>query len=199
MDALRSENESLKEQAELNFELACAEEDRAKTAEAQLFSARARIAALESKASASGLSDDAIDNLPNTWSDVPAWCDEYLAGKLSLTPVARRGMRAPEYDDVERACRGLHWIAADFRQRRIDGGGSIANIPIGHDLENAPCGSDEFQFTHQGKTLVADWHIKSGGNTRDPARCLRIYFTFDPITQEAVVADMPAHRRTSAT
>ena len=38
----------------------------------------------------------------------------------------------------------------------------------------------------------------SGGNTRDPSRCLRIYYCFDEQTQQIIVSDMPAHRRTAA-
>ena len=123
----------------------------------------------------------------------------YLAGKLVLLPTARKGTKRPDYSDIEKACRGLYWIATEFRRRKIEGGGAIANIPIGEDLENAPCGGDSFAAIHQGRNLQIDWHIKGGGNTRDPTRCLRIYYTFDPITQEAIVADMPAHRRTDAT
>ena len=45
---------------------------------------------------------------------------------------------------------------------------------------------------------LAYWHIKNGG-TRDPRRCLRIYYFWDATTQQVVIADMPAHRVTEAT
>ncbi len=81
----------------------------------------------------------------------------------------------------------------------MNGGGSIANTPIEQGIENAPCGNDTFKFDFRGRRLEADWHIKNGGNTRDPRRCLRIYYAWDERTQEIVIADMPAHRRTGAT
>jgi hypothetical protein len=56
------------------------------------------------------------------------------------------------------------------------------------------CGEDQFDLYWQGQRYTADWHLKSGGNMRDPVRCL-----WEPNTQQIVVADMPAHRRSSAT
>jgi hypothetical protein len=36
-------------------------------------------------------------------------------------------------------------------------------------------------------------HLKNGGNTRDPMRCLRIYFFWDDDEQQVVVGSLPAH------
>lgn len=91
------------------------------------------------------------------------------------------------------------WLAGPCRDRRTKGGGSIANVPIEQGVENSPYGADTFQFDLHGQRLDADWHVKRGGNTRDPVRCLRIYYAWDEATQQIVVADMPAHRRTGAT
>jgi hypothetical protein len=57
----------------------------------------------------------------------------------------------------------------------------------------------EHDVTWQGQRYTVDWHINNGGNTRSPKRCLRIYYFWDAATQQFVVADMPAHRRTTAT
>ncbi len=65
-------------------------------------------------------------------------------------------------------------------------------------IRNAPCGNDEFEVTWEGRTHSVDWHVKTGGNTRDPARCLRIYYFWEPSSKVIVIADMPAHRRTGA-
>jgi len=81
----------------------------------------------------------------------------------------------------------------------MHGGGSLSNISIEQGIENAPCGADTFKFDFHDNRLEADWHVKSGGNTHDPVRCLRIYYAWDETTQHIVVAEMPAHRRTGAT
>lgn len=75
----------------------------------------------------------------------------------------------------------------------------MSNVTIMDGIQNASCGADTYDFDWNGRRFSADWHIKNGGNTRDPIRCLRIYYCFDTQTQQIVVADMPAHRRTGAT
>jgi hypothetical protein len=107
-------------------------------------------------------------------------------------------MKKAEFEDVKLAARCLLWLARDCRDRRMKGGGSLANVSIEPGIENAPCGEDTFKFDFQGRRLEADWHIKNGGNTREPRRCLRIYYAWDEVTQQIVVAEMPAHRRTGA-
>jgi hypothetical protein len=54
--------------------------------------------------------------------------------------------------------------------------------------------------TPEGRTQCARWMRTLAGNesTRDPTRCLRIYYSWDPSTQQMIVADMPYHRRTGA-
>jgi hypothetical protein len=61
-----------------------------------------------------------------------------------------------------------------------------------------PAAETRSTFDVQGRRLEADWHIKNGGNTRDPWRCLRISYRWDDVTQQIVVAEMPAHGRAGA-
>lgn len=75
----------------------------------------------------------------------------------------------------------------------------MSNVTIMDGIQNASCGADTYDFDWNGRKFSADWYIKNGGNTRDPIRCLRIYYCFDPQTQQIIVSDMPAHRRTGAT
>jgi hypothetical protein len=98
------------------------------------------------------------------------------------------------------AARCLLWLANEGRERRIEGGeGSLGEQVIVEGVRNSHCGGDAFEIDWHSQRHVVDWHIKNGGNTRDPRRCLRIYYFWDPATQQIVVAEMPAHRRTSAT
>ncbi len=78
------------------------------------------------------------------------------------------------------------------------GEGSLREEPVEDGIKNAHCGRDQYDVTWQGALYTADWHIKNGGNTRDPRRCLRIYYFWDPSTQQIVVTDMPAHKVTDA-
>ena len=137
--------------------------------------------------------------LPRQWEDFADWCSTALAGRVVLADQARRNVRSPEFQDVQLAARVLVWLANVLVPRRLDGGGPLTNAVVEPGIINAPCGADTFTFDWRGRRYEADWHIKNGGNTRDPSRCIRVYYAWDPATNQVVVADMPAHRRTGAT
>ena len=173
---------------------------RAETAEAQSMAAASRLQDVLDRPVAGTGSAEADPPLPSDWSDLSAWCDLALAGRVVLTPAARRAVRQPEFEDVQVAARGLVWLASVCRDRRLAGGrGSLADESVAEGIRNAHCGSDQFDFDWQGRRHTADWHIKSGGNTRDPRRCLRIYYGWDAASRQIVVADLPGHRRSRAT
>jgi hypothetical protein len=199
IDALEAELAESRAQADQNVELAHQEEERARSAEAQLFGARARIGQLEEQLTARGQKPDTNVRVPETWDGFADWCDQTLIGRLVLAPAARNGIKKAAFADVPLAARCMLWLAGTCRDRRMNGGGSLANIAIEPGIENSPCGADAFKFDFHGQRLEADWHVKTGGNTRDPARCLRIYYAWDETTEQMVVADMPSHRRTAAT
>jgi len=199
IEALEAELEGSREQAVESMRVAIGEEERAKGAEAQLFGARARIQQLEAQLKSRGQDIDADVQLPTSWDLFADWCDQALIGRVVLAPAVRSKIKKAEFGDVALAARCMLWLAGTCRDRRMHGGGSIANIPIEQGIENAPCGADTFDFDFHGSRLEADWHVKSGGNTRDPSRCLRIYYAWEEIKQQIIVADMPAHRRTGAT
>lgn len=170
-------------------------ENRAQAAEMQLRGALGRIAGLEVMLREGGGDIDAASPAPSSVEDLVDWCDRSLAGRLAISPGARRSLRKTVYDDVESAVIALKWLAGECRDRRLAGGGSLSEFVFESGLRNSACGSDAYEFEFQGRRLTADWHIKNGGNTRDPRRCLRIYYGWDEDTQQIVVADMPEHRR----
>ena len=141
--------------------------------------------------------------LPTSWEAFADWCEEHLGEGLALSPRARGSIKKARYEDVGLAAQCLAWLAGSYRRARLEGSGSGLQgpVPAGTGVRNDRCGGDSFEFDWQGKRLRADWHIKSGGNTRDPARCLRIYYCWheDGGGGQVVVADMPAHVRSRAT
>lgn len=170
-------------------------EERAEAAEAQHRASVYRIRQLQDQLEARGDEPNAGIAYLDSWIELSNWCDVNLAGHIALAPAARRGIRAPEFEDLNLVVRCLLWLANDYRNWRIRGGeGSFRDFPVEGGVWNSPCGSDEFDFDWQGRQQTADWHIKSGGNTRDPKRCLRIYYCWEPETQQVIVAHMPTHR-----
>jgi hypothetical protein len=175
-----------------------AAEERASIAERQHRLATFRIGQLLEQLKVQGNRPDRNLPMPTRWGEFAEWCENELAGRVALTPAARRGCKSPAFDDVTLAARCLLWLANDCRDRRIGGGGSLADETVAPGVVNAPCGSDQYDIRWDDRNLTVDWHVKSGGNTRDPSRCLRIYYLWDTIMQQIVVADMPAHRKTGA-
>ena len=173
-------------------------EERAEAAEEQARASAFRIQQLLDRLQAEGQSETTVE-LPHSWPEIANWCDVNLAGRVVLSPTARRGLRSPQFDDVAVAARCLMWLATECRNRRIEGGeGSLRDEIVEDGIRNAHCGADQFDLDWQGQRYTADWHIKNGGNTRDPSRCLRIYYFWDSATLQIVIAEMPGHRRTSA-
>ena len=175
-------------------------EQRAKAAEEQQRASAFRVQQLLDQIKSKGQIVDENIPSPENWLEFANWCDVNLSGRVVLTPAARRSVRSPDFTDVSLAARCLLWLANEGRDARINGReGSIRDEPIEDGIRNAHCGNDTFDFDWQGNRYTADWHIKNGGNTRDPLRCLRIYYAWDASTQQIIVGDMPAHRRTGAT
>jgi hypothetical protein len=197
IDGLRRQ---LSEQDEI-AELAMAEherlEERALQAESLNLAANHRIAELEKRLVSLGEAIDDENDVPVTWDDFADWCDMHLAGRLVLTPQAKRQVRKAQYNDIATAAKSLTWLATTYRERRIDGGeGSLRGPLMIEGLEgikNDRCGSDAWQDTWRGQPLEIIWHLKNIGSTRDPTRCLRIYYGWDETTQQVVVASMPDH------
>ncbi len=176
-----------------------AAEERAEIAETQLNAAGFRIQQLLEQIKDLGRAPDANIEIPTKWDSFEDWCDTNLAGRVTLSPQARRGVRNPEFEDTALAARCLLWLANEFRSEKLhESEGSLRDRTIEQGVINAHCGSDSFEIDWQGKLCDVNWHIKNGGNTRDPARCLRIYYFWDEQSQQAVIGSMPAHRRTDA-
>ena len=149
-----------------------------------------------------GGNPDAEIPFPTSWSEFGQWCEEHLKGRLALTGSARRELEGARYADVGLAAQCLNWLAHDYREGRLRGGdpelhGRIDGIEGG--VFNVPCGGDTFECSWDGRSHTVDWHIKRGANTRDPRRCLRIYYCWDQRTRQVVVAAMPGHRRSGLT
>ncbi len=68
-------------------------EERAEAAEEQLRAARFRIQQLEEMVRSEGTTKEDQPSLPATWAKLSDWCDNNLAGRLVLTPLARRQIR----------------------------------------------------------------------------------------------------------
>lgn len=176
------------------------EKERAEAVEAQLRAANYYIQQLQNRIRSVGEDIDEELPSPQSWSEFTDWSDVHLAGRVSLASAARRNLKDSKFEDLELVARCFQWLATSYRDGRINGAeGDFRDAIIEEGVRNSACGGDEFELEWLGRKHTADWHVKNGGNTRDPRRCLRIYYFWEPETQQVVVADMPHHRRSAAT
>jgi hypothetical protein len=199
IDALKDDlRRSLETQQWLSDEHKAAEE-RAQNLEQQLRGAKFRIQQLLAQINARGEKPDAGISLPEDWENFADWCDEVLSGRVVLSARARREVKSAVFDNPQTAARCLLWLANEYRDSRVSGGSGDLRKPIEEGIYNDRCGADSFEFDWGSRKVWVEWHVKNGGNTRDPRRCLRIYYFWDEDSQQVVVATMPAHIRTGAT
>ncbi len=176
-----------------------ATEGRAQAAEQENRSLLFRVRQLQKALAEGGETPTEEPPLPQDWSEFTDWLDQTYPDKVLLTPAARRMTRSPEFEDVTLVARAIAWLATVQHDRRINGGGSLRDVPIESGILNSPCGGDTYSTDWKGRRYDVDWHVKTGGNVRDPKRCLRIYYFWEPETQQTVIDHLPAHRRTGAT
>ncbi|RDE49301.1 MAG: hypothetical protein DVS81_17330 [Candidatus Accumulibacter meliphilus] len=174
-------------------------EEHAQSLEQQLRGAQFRIQQLLDQIKARGDEPDAGICLPESWDAFADWCDEVLSGRVALSGRARRGTKSASFDDPQAAARCLVWLANEYRDSRLNGAFGDLRRPIAEGIHNERCGADSFDFAWCNRRAPVEWHLKNGGNTRDPRRCLRIYYFWDEESQMVVIATMPAHIRTGAT
>lgn len=172
---------------------------RANILEQQLRGAQYRNQQLLAQIKARGGEPDTDVKLPDDWDGFADWCDDALSSRVTLSSKARREVKSAAFDEPQTAARCLLWLANEYRDSRLNGSTGDLRKPIESGIQNDRVGGDSFEFKWNGRNVLVEWHIKNGGNTHDPLRCLRIYYFWDEDSQNVVIATMPAHVRTGAT
>jgi hypothetical protein len=196
--ALEREVQEAKDMEQLALEEERKAQTRAADAERREHNAISQVQNLLRQLAATGPVSNEQRDFPQSWNDFEEWCDKALVGRVVLTGAARRGCKKALFKDVKQTARCMSWLANICRDRLLEGGGSLRDEPVEDGIRNAPCGNDEFAFDWSSRRLNASWHVKTGGNTRAPENCLRIYYGWDDQTQQIIIADLPAHRNTGA-
>lgn len=210
LDAAKKTLESLEAELEESLRMqdffssvADSEKDRAELAEDQLRSYAFQIQNLRDIIASSEKNEELLsteDVFPTKWEEFIDWIDSNFAGRISLTSSARRELKDPQFEDIDVVCRCIKWLGGTYRDGRISGAdGSFREHIIEAGIRNSLCGGDEYEIEWQGGRYTVDWHVKNGGNTRDPKRCLRIYYFWEPSVMQVVISHLPTHRRTSMT
>lgn len=173
---------------------------------------RSRIVDLEN-ARLESTQKDPSKAYPTDFGGMSDWADDSLSGRIKILPRAQREAKDAQFQDITLVYKSLEYLAGPFWQMKTKGGQELlvqndkALADLG--IKNEPCGAEHL-LKEQGDTFEVQWgprnrkrlldlHLKNGGNTRDPSRCLRIYYFWDSDTQTVVVGSLPSHLNTRAT
>ncbi len=202
------ERDRARREIELDVLLSEAERERDE-ALAELGALRARLAVLEERLARAAVDVDAEVPPLRSFAELEDWASRHLAGRVVLLPRAIREAKDALFQDVPLVGRALLYLAGPYRTMRIEGGEArrrehdetlanlgLENSAVGGDLSNHP---ERFRVAWRGAKRSLDMHVKNRGNTRDPQRCLRIYYFWDEPEQLVVVGSLPGHIRTGAT
>ncbi len=155
-----------------------------------------------------GENPDTTIQMPASYDELPEWVEANLAGRLTLhNRAVSRGLKKPEFEDVEQVARVLLLLAGEYRTMRMghDGGKDAFDRKVTEMSLRYDGSISEERAGQEGETYFVKWpyptssrrflkwHIRSGGNTRDPKRCLAVYFFWDDDTQQVVVGWLPSH------
>lgn len=83
---------------------------------------RKRVEQLAGLARSLGGDPDVAIPFPVKWDQVADWCDQSLAGRVSLTGSAKREMGGAEFANVGLAALCLSWLGRRYRDGRLRGG-----------------------------------------------------------------------------
>jgi len=151
---------------------------------------------------------DAAIEIPDDYESMEEWAGRHLAGRLVLMNRALRALNGAEFEDPPRVYRALLLLANEYRDMKI-GTGEDPKATFEQACEeqhlNLSGSISENQAGAYGDTYYARWplgserrvfidlHLRSNGNSRDPKRCLAIYFFWDDANSQVVVASLPGH------
>ena len=165
-----------------------------------------RLAALEA-APAEGAGEPAVPPLA-AYADLPDWTERHFQGRVVLSGRALRSLKSTRFEDVALVGKAVALLGTTYHRMKTEGGAEWREA-FGDELrelklQETPSISpdrqgkarDGFEIEWEGKRLTLDRHLKNNSGTRDPRRCLRIYFAWDEDTAKVVIGHLPGHMRT---
>ncbi len=165
-----------------------------------------RMAALEG-APAEGMREPAVPPL-TAYADLPDWTERHFPGRVVLCGRALRSLKNARFGDVALVGRAVALLGTAYHRMKTGGGMELREAFEDGlrelKLQETPSISpdrqgkarDGFEVEWEGKRLMLDRHLKNNSGTRDPRRCLRIYFAWDEDTARVVIGHLPGHMRT---
>jgi len=157
---------------------------------------------------------DADIDIPDDYESMEDWAGRHLAGRLVLMNRALRALNGAEFEDPPRVYRALLLLANEYRDMRIGAGDDPKatferaceeqHLKLSGSISESQAGSfGDTYFARwplgSERRVFVDLHLRNNGTTRDPKRCLAIYFFWDADEQQGVVCWLPRHLKNQLT
>lgn len=163
--------------------------------------------ALRAALAAIGRTADESVPAPEGYDDLPEWVSTHLPGRLTLHPRATKELKDALYEDLEHVVDSILLLANEYRNMRLglegakeafEAGLERLTLRNGFSISEEKAGEQGMTYfvpypPRSGRTQFLRFHLRTKANTRDPRRCLAIYFFWDDDRKEVVVGSLPGH------
>ncbi|MDE0380005.1 MAG: hypothetical protein OXI20_12265 [Rhodospirillales bacterium] len=141
------------------------------------------------------------------YTDLPDWMERHFPGRVVLAGRALRTLKSARFEDVALVGRAVALLGTAYHRMKTEGGMELREAFEDAlrelKLQETPSISadrqgkarDGYEIDWEGKRLTLDRHLKNNSGTRDPRRCMRIYFAWDEDAARVVIGHLPGHMR----
>ena len=143
-----------------------------------------------------------------SYADLPDWVKRHFPGRVVLAGRALRALKNARFEDVALVGEAVALLGTAYHRMKTEGGielrETFEDALRGLRLQETPSISpdrqgkarDGYAIEWEGKRLTLERHLKNNSGTRDPRRCLRVYFAWDDDGRKVVIGHLPGHMRT---
>ena len=146
--------------------------------------------------------------IPEDYSSLSEWVQQYLSGRLRLHPRAERAMKDAIYEDRELVFRALLLLGNAYQPMRLmqpgarerwENGLAELDLDFGGSIDPARAHQEGDEYfvkwplgSPSSPRRFLEFHLRKG-RSHNPRYCLGIYFFWDGDEMEVVVGSLPAH------
>lgn len=150
--------------------------------------------------------------IPETLEGLEQWVSTALSGKLVLHAKAKASLAKAVYDDSDRVYEALCFLAFEYRNccqprtakrageptasRKAEDRLAALHMKESRSISDGQPTSADYYVDYGGSRVMLDRHL-AHGVSRDPRRCLRVYFFYDAEEDLVVVGHLPNHLPTT--
>lgn len=157
-----------------------------------------------------GEDPDELAALPESYDSLVSWTESTLAGRLLLHPRAKNAIKNARYEDISLVANSLLLLGREYRNMKLglgpDGEGKALfderleglHLKCSGSISKEHAGEEGDTYFVEypqgsGRKHFLELHLRNQGSTRQPERCLAVYFFWHPETRQVIVGWLPSH------